>query len=83
MNHPDFTRLPDEALIRLYTLKAWGLVPFSPSTLWRKCGRGEFPQPIKVSANVTGFRVGDVRTWLKDPANFRAKGYAPNQKEGK
>lgn len=61
MDHPEFTRLPDEALIRLCTLMAWGLVPFSRSTLWRKCRTGEFPTPLKVSSQVTAWRVGSIR----------------------
>lgn len=72
MNHQDFHRLPDEALIRLVFLTTWGLVPFSPSTLWRKVRHGEFPSPVKVSRQVTAWRVGDVRRWLSDPAGFKA-----------
>lgn len=66
----EFANLPDDAWIRLHTLLTWGLVPFSSSTLWRKCRRGEFPKPVKVSANITGFRVGDIRRWLESPADF-------------
>ena len=69
MDHLGFDRLPDEALTRLYTLKPY--LPFSPATLWRKIGTGEFPAPIKVSAGVTAWRVGSIREWLKDPAGYR------------
>ncbi len=65
-----FSALPDDALIRLYAMMAWGLVPFSSSTLWRKCRTGEFPAPLKVSNQITAWRVGDVRRWLKSPADF-------------
>ena len=71
MNHPEFNTLPDDALIRLSVLYASGLVPFSTSTLWRKCRSGQFPPPIKVSDNVTGWRVGEVRRWLQKPAAYR------------
>lgn len=71
MNQLEFERLPDEALIRLCQLMAWGLVPFSASTLWRKCRSGEFPAPVHVSKQVTAWRVGAIRTWLRDPANYR------------
>ena len=74
MQPPEFNRLPDDALIRLVFLMSWGLVPFSTSTLWRKVRNGEFPSPIKVSSQVTAWRVGDVRQWLTNPAEFRASG---------
>jgi prophage regulatory protein len=60
----DFSDLPDEALIRPKHLLRLQLVPFSATTLWRKCRLREFPQPIKVSAGVTAWRVGDVREYL-------------------
>lgn len=66
-----FHRLPDDALIRLVMLMAWGLVPFSTSTLWRKVRQGEFPPPIKVSSGITAWRVGHIRQWLKDPCQFQ------------
>lgn len=66
-----FHHLPDDALIRQVILIAWGLVPFSASTLWRKVRRGEFPPPVKVSSGITAWRVGHVRQWLKDPRQFR------------
>lgn len=72
MNQSDFNRLPDEALIRLCLLISWGLIPFSPSTLWRHCRSGAFPPPVRVSAGVTAWRVGDIRQWLRDPDGFKA-----------
>ena len=65
-----FDALPDDAFIRLSLLIAWGLIPFSTSTLWRKCRSGHFPQPLKVSNQVTAWRVGDVREWLRNPGEF-------------
>ena len=73
MERPNFDSLPGEALIRLAVLLALGLLPFSASTLWRKVRRGAFPAPIKVSPNVTAWRVRDVRAWLADPANFASR----------
>jgi len=66
----DFNDMPDEALIRLAMLLALNLLPFSASTLWRKVRRGAFPAPIKVSPNVTAWRVRNVRAWLADPATY-------------
>jgi prophage regulatory protein len=60
-----FAALPDEALIRLRQLLALQLVPYSASTLWRRCRSNDFPRPIKVSPGVTAWRVGDVRAYLE------------------
>ena len=60
-----FADLPDEAFIRPKHLLRLQLVPFSATTLWRKCRQSEFPQPIKVSAGITAWRVGDIRAYLK------------------
>jgi len=68
----NFNALPDEALIRLGTLLAAGLLPFSTSTLWRKVRSHDFPAPIKASPNVTAWRVGDIREWLKSPGSYRS-----------
>ncbi len=42
-----------------------GMVPFSPATLWRKVKAGEFPQPVKLSARVTAWRLEDVHAWMQ------------------
>ncbi len=72
MEHTEFNRLPDDALIRLALLMAWGLVPFSTSTLWRKVREGTFPAPIKASTQVTAWRAGQIRAWLRNPAAYAA-----------
>jgi len=59
----DFDELPDDALIRL---------PFSTSTLWRRVRANTFPKPIRISPQVTAWRVGDLRAWLKSPGEFQA-----------
>ena len=42
-----------------------GMVPFSPASLWRKVKSGEFPQPVKLSARVTAWRLEDVHAWMQ------------------
>lgn len=42
-----------------------GLAPFSPATLWRKVKSGEFPQPVKLSARVTAWRLEEVHAWMQ------------------
>lgn len=41
-----------------------GIIPFSATTLWRKVGAGEFPEPVKLSTRVTAWRVEDIREWM-------------------
>lgn len=62
--------LADNALLRLEDLHSLRLIPFSTSTVWRKVRSGNLPAPIKVSAGVTAWRVGDIRAWLKAPAAY-------------
>ncbi len=66
-----FQELPDSAFIRQNQLLAMQLVPFSASTLWRMVNRGEFPSPIKISGQITAWRVGDIRQWLDNPSDYR------------
>lgn len=40
------------------------LIPFSATTLWRKVKAKQFPEPVKLSENVTAWRVEDVRAWI-------------------
>jgi predicted DNA-binding transcriptional regulator AlpA len=68
----DFDELPDDALIRLSLLLAFSLIPFSASTLWRRVRANTFPKPMRISPQVTAWRVRDIRTWLKDPEGFIA-----------
>lgn len=40
-------------------------VPVCRSTLWKMVKDGKFPQPIKLSTNVTVWRNADVLAWLE------------------
>jgi len=64
-----FDSLPDVALIQLRPLLNFKVVPYSATTIWRKCRYGEFPAPIKVSKGITAWRVGDIRKYLSDIGN--------------
>nr|WP_268793581.1 AlpA family phage regulatory protein [Ramlibacter sp. Leaf400] len=72
---PGIDHLPDDALVRLALLISSGLVPWSAPTHWRKCRSGKFPAPVKVSANITAWRLGEVRRWASDPAGFAQAPY--------
>ena len=62
-----YDNLPDDTLIRSKQLVNSGLVPFSLPTLWRKTKDQSFPPAVRVSDGITAWRLGDIRTWLKDP----------------
>ena len=74
---PPLEALPDDGFIRQKPLINKGLAPFSATTLWRKVQAGTFPKPIKLSDQITAWRVSDIKEWAKDPA-----GYATSVKEG-
>ena len=65
-----FDDLPDVAMIQIRPLINFKVVPYSATSIWRKCRSGEFPSPVKISAGITAFRVGDIRQWLADPAGY-------------
>lgn len=56
--------LPDAGYVRQAQLIP-AVLPFSAATLWRRVGDGSFPQPVKLSANITAWRVEDIRTWME------------------
>ena len=70
-NTNPFDSLPDDAFLRLKSLLGWEIVPFSKATLWRKAKEGSFPRPIKLSDQITAWRVRDIRSWLSDPNSYK------------
>lgn len=70
-----FDSLPDVAMIQLRPLLNYKVLPYSATTIWRKCRSGDFPSPIKLSAGITAWRVGDIRNYLQgisSPKDVRA-----------
>jgi len=69
MNHrksaSKFADLPDDAFIRLRQMLTLQVIPYSASTVWRRCKNKEFPAPLRVSPGITAWRVGDVRAHLE------------------
>jgi prophage regulatory protein len=59
--------LPETGFIRAAQLCP-GIVPIGRTTLWRKVKAGEFPAPVRLSANVVAWRVEDVRAWINSRA---------------
>lgn len=62
--------LPETGFIRQSTLIP--LLGFSATTLWRRVKQGTFPQPIKLSVNVTAWRVEEVREWISSQGAAKA-----------
>lgn len=69
---PNFDEMPASALVRQAQLVRDPKhptrptpLPFSPATFWRKVKEGSFPQPVKLGARVTAWRVGEVRAWIE------------------
>lgn len=69
MKQVNFDSLSESAFVRMASLPA--IVGMSVPTIWRKTKEGCFPKPIKVSSNITAWKVGSIREWLKDPMGFR------------
>lgn len=57
-----FDELPGSAHVRLPVVK--GLYGASASTIWRGVRLGTIPKPIKLSDNLTAWRVSDLRLAL-------------------
>lgn len=72
----NFQNLPDVAYIRLKQLMLMQVLPYSATTIWRLCRNGKFPRPIKVSAGITAWRVGDIRRYLESISAQHGKGAA-------
>ncbi|KUJ76302.1 hypothetical protein AVO45_13460 [Ruegeria marisrubri] len=62
-----FDDLPDDALLReKQILQPNGPLPVSRSTWWAGVSSGRFPQPIKLGPRTTAWRVGDIRSLLRE-----------------
>lgn len=62
----NFELLPDSAFVRLAVVA--GLFACSPATVWRRVKKGALPTPRRLSAGVTAWRVGELRTALRGEA---------------
>lgn len=65
-----FEALPPTAFIRLRGVLA--VCGISRSTLYELIARGRFPRQEKLTTHAAGWRVQDVRAWLKSPADWSA-----------
>ena len=42
-----------------------GIIPVSASTWWAGVKSGKFPAPVKLSANVTAWKISDIRALME------------------
>ena len=61
-----------EELLTTNQLKLTGSHPFSNSTRRRKIKNNEYPKPIKISAQISLWKAGDIRRWRQDPNSYRS-----------
>ena len=58
-----FDQLPDSAYVRLPVVA--GLYGCSNSTVWRNVKLGKIPAPKKLTENISGWNVGEIRKALE------------------
>lgn len=63
-----------EELLTTNQLKLTGSHPFSNSTRRRKIKNNEYPKPIKISAQMSLWRAGEIRAWRQDPNSYKSNG---------
>lgn len=68
---PENLVLPAEGFIRIKHLVRF--VPLSRTTIWRKTKEGKFPQPVRISAYISAWRVADVREWIAQAERGEAR----------
>ena len=63
LNFPDigFFRLAQIIGNKHATPPIPAIIPVSAATWWAKVKTGEYPQPVKLSANCTAWRIGDIK----------------------
>lgn len=59
---------PDEAFLRL--AEVLQLVALSRATIYNLMSDGAFPEAVKLTGHVVGWRVKDIRAWLKSPTGW-------------
>jgi predicted DNA-binding transcriptional regulator AlpA len=58
--------LPSSGFVRLkQILGPLGPIPISKSTWWAGVAAGRFPKPVKISRNISAWRVEDIRALLR------------------
>lgn len=67
-SRPALDQLSPEAFVRLpAVMAATGL---ARSTIYDAVKLGRFPPPVKLTHQAAGWRVGQIREWLRDPIGW-------------
>ena len=66
------SQLPTTGFVRLPQILAH--IPVSRSTWWAGCKSGKYPQPIKLSENITAWKVEDIRALIEELSNESGSG---------
>jgi prophage regulatory protein len=67
-----------DALLRLSTVRSL-VGDVAASTIWRWIQTSHFPQPVRLSDNVVGWRASEIRAWIESRQTQPAK---PTQRRG-
>ena len=62
---PEFIRISDLATDRKAG-KA-GMLPIARATIWNNVRKGLFPKPLKLTQNVTAWRLNDIESYIANP----------------
>lgn len=74
MDHVAFSKLSDEALVRLGSIIGDPkrgippLIPISRSAWFHGVKHGTFPQPVRFGSRFSAWRAGDIRKLVSHPA---------------
>lgn len=61
--HKNFIpQLPERGFVRLQTILQ--LIPVGKSSWWEGVKKGIYPQPVKIGARVTAWRVEDINSLI-------------------
>ena len=66
-----FSELSNEAFVRLPVVTS--VTALGRSTIYDEIESGHFPPQHKLTRHAVGWRVGDIRAWLRDPVGWRAQ----------
>ena len=64
-----FSEMPDDAIVRLPQVKA--MTGLSRSTIYENVAAGRFPKQQKLTRHAVGWRLGDIRAFVRDPLNWK------------
>lgn len=67
----EIAALPDDALVDKHVRRA--VTGLGDSETYARIAEGRFPAALKLGKRCSRHRVGDLRAWLADPLNWRAK----------